>query len=600
MNTNTAEAINTYDELTQTAYEKLQTTFVIRKHYPSEEMLQGLCSLQDTLTKMLNDEAEPAYYLSSLDPGVGKTTAIRTWLEAYLKTSPQHGVLISLERLEEIEDFISEAELLETSYAVLVSDNKPKGRKLNAKGLGPDRRKDALILFTTKAQIRLRTEGKRFSEVASLFYKSEPRKVRIWDESLLVGKPLTISSGQIAKLVDTLNKSGNGELGAAVLRLSIELQEMKEDGKVYLMPELDVSQAKFASYFRSAPTDEREISEVFAAMTGRDVTVRTDNRCGGVLVDCEDSLPEDYAPCLVTDASGRIRETYNLQRKYQGNVIRLAPEGSVKRYDNLEVHVWRRGSGKSYYKKNGTESTAHEVAKVIKSRPDEEFLVIHFKDYNVEKDINLKLDKEDHDRVKYLTLGMHTATNDYRDIPNVIITGMLHYRTADYEADARASACRRTVDGPMEDSEVERMVLAEAAHHVLQATCRGRIRKAIGSQCPESRLWLIDSPRTKVENLLPKLFPGCKGLKWKTDRKPLSGQRQEALKLILEAVVKGEKVIPASRIRKALDMTTGNFTNWVIDNIDFEDALAEYGIEPDKRRNRWYFVASPFEPVTIP
>ena len=110
--TNLAEELTDYsDELTTIAHQKLKAFFQTINHSPSPEMLLGLWHLQDTMTKMLNGEAEKYYYLSSLDPGVGKTTAIRTWLEAYLESDTQHGVLIGLERLEEIQAFITAARL---------------------------------------------------------------------------------------------------------------------------------------------------------------------------------------------------------------------------------------------------------------------------------------------------------------------------------------------------------------------------------------------------------------------------------------------------------------------------------------------------------
>lgn len=594
------------DLLTKQSLERVEEIFEEREHKPSWKMRQGLFNLQGTLTSMLQGKAEEKYYLSSLDPGVGKTTAICKWLEVYLdniETYGRHGILIGLERLEEIHAFVSDAKLPEDSYAVLVSDKTDGGKELNSKGLGTDRIDDALILFTTKAQLRLRTEGKLFSEVTSLFYLGQPRIVRIWDESLIVGKPLTLSRGQIAKLVDVLDRNGHHIFSSEILELSTRLADMKDDGEAFEMPELKITPSQFSWCFQSAPKIEQEISEVFAVMAGRVVTVRTGNSSGGTLVDCEDSLPVDFAPCLITDASGRIRETYKLQHKYQEDVIPLAPSGSVKKYDNLTVHIWSRGSGKSWYKNNGTESTSHEVAKVIKSRPDEQFLVIHFKDFGLDKAIGMKLDNKDKDRVKYLTLGKHTATNDYHDIPNVIITGMLNYGTAACEALARASASRTTEDGPMGDYEVERMVRAEAAHHVLQAACRGRVRKSIGDLCPESRLWFIDSSYTKVGDLLPKLFPGCKRTVWKTERRPLTGQRQKALKLILEAVESGEKEIPASRIRDSLKMTSPNFKSCIISNDHFRDALAEHSIEPTFRSNRWWFVVQhceyPFQDETL-
>ena len=80
-------------------------------------------------------------------------------------------------------------------------------------------------------------------------------------------------------------------------------------------------------------------------MAGKAVTVRKDNQ-GQTLLDCIEDIPEDFPPCVVTDASVRVRETYNLQLKHRENVRKLTE--APKNYSSLKIHVWRKGSGKQF------------------------------------------------------------------------------------------------------------------------------------------------------------------------------------------------------------------------------------------------------------
>lgn len=70
------------------------------------------------------------------------------------------------------------------------------------------------------------------------------------------------------------------------------------------------------------PQNVREVAETLHIMSGRAVTVS--RRKHSILVDCTEQLPKDFAPCLVTNASGRIRETYKLQERERKNLVRLS------------------------------------------------------------------------------------------------------------------------------------------------------------------------------------------------------------------------------------------------------------------------------------
>ena len=72
---------------------------------PSASTTRGLASVAEALEAMSEGSLPPQFHLSSLDPGVGKTTLIKHFIEALL-TSRRHedvSVLVCLSRLEEVD-----------------------------------------------------------------------------------------------------------------------------------------------------------------------------------------------------------------------------------------------------------------------------------------------------------------------------------------------------------------------------------------------------------------------------------------------------------------------------------------------------------------
>jgi hypothetical protein len=87
--------------------------------------------------------------------------------------------------------------------------------------------------------------------------------------------------------------------------------------------------------------------EALSAISGRRVVVRRDRPGGNACVDYIDTVPHDLAPILVLDASGRqgVRILYKDMETKRGLITPL--KSAPKSYENLTIHVWRRGGGKT-------------------------------------------------------------------------------------------------------------------------------------------------------------------------------------------------------------------------------------------------------------
>ena len=176
--------------LTQETIARLRGYFDAKGQHPSEDMWTALTELASVLEAMAEGRCPQKFFLSSLDPGVGKTQTVTHFLKA-LTASTDHldvGVLICVSRLDEIDRFVAEMELARIDYAVLTSD-----QERNKLGIGSERSRLARVLFTTQQMIESRGAGRDFDDIRAFQFFGRPRQVRIWDESILPGQPVTLN-----------------------------------------------------------------------------------------------------------------------------------------------------------------------------------------------------------------------------------------------------------------------------------------------------------------------------------------------------------------------------------------------------------------------
>jgi hypothetical protein len=471
----------------------LRAYFAERRHAPSEAMWSALRAVAHTLEAMADGGCPPLIHLSSLDPGVGKTTTVICFLRALLASSAHADVaaLVCVRRKDQIDAIVQEAGLDRADFAVLTADP-----TLNALGCGTV--EQARVLFTTHSMVESRCAGKRFARVADFHYQGRPRAVRIWDEAILPGKPLTISRDDLASLLRPLR--GRYPAFASDLETLFTSLKATKDGHVVGLPDLaedhgvDLNQALETLTGRP---EQASAAEVLWLLFGRHVTVRQDGACGDTLLDYQDTLPDDIAPLLTLDASGCVRTVYEFWEQFRGGITRLP--SARKEYDNLSIHVWNRGGGKGAFQRNGRELVEGIVA-TIKTRPEEPWLIVHHK-----AGIDMDFEAEVRDRlplfgptVHFLHWGAHDATNQFAHVPNVILAGTLFLRLSDYEALGRLASAYPSSRGRYDDDEIRRMMLGEHRHMILQALCRGLVRKCVGDGCPPSRAYIIASSRSGI------------------------------------------------------------------------------------------------------
>src|SRR5262249_37299539 len=147
---------------------------------------------------------------------------------------------------------------------------------------------------------------------------------------------------------------------------------------------------------------------------------------------------------------------------------------------------------------------------------------------DVEKDIERELNG-DPGRVSFLHWGIHRASNEFRDVSNIILAGTQFLPASSYEGIGRAARGLFASQGPTTDEMERQIELGELSDRIRQAACRGVVRKAVGDRCPPCNVYIIARRASGIHNRLPYIFPGCRVEAWGPAPPRLRGKPLQAL-----------------------------------------------------------------------
>ncbi len=566
--------------LVETTINDLKAYFSSVRHEPSPDMWYAISDQVKAMEDMANGAEKNRLYLSALDPGVGKTQTLYSFVRNLTRSAAHTdvGVLICLGRLEEVRNFVEGIkagwEMPSTALAVLTSD-----KELNA--LGHPIPQQAQVLVTTQQRIERRQKGGLISGSDEWSYRGNPRAVRVWDETFLPGHAITLDTDAIAGLLGVLSGI-NPNLRERVRGVFNEAEEAK-DGTTITVPDFaEEHGVGLPQVIRAigdrGPMWQREAAADLWHLSGRTVSVRRCSRSKSTLVDYRETLPPDLAPMLILDASGRVRITYK-DLEARGLLVRLRE--AVKRYDDLNITVWNQGGGKSAFAKHGDE-LYREVARMVLTKPDEKWLVItHKPDATAdhERCVRQRFQGVQVD-VAFTTWGNHMATNAFVDRPNVILAGTLFYSLPQYEGLKRTAAARRAPDGPVTAEEIDEVKLGEFKHHLLQALCRSAVRRCVGASCAPGSAFIIADSRHGFMGALTEVFPGATVRHWRPEGWALTGFVGKAVDFLRAwaETASADAKIKFTEVAKAVGMSPENFKGDVRPHRDFQEAMAELGL----------------------
>ena len=577
------------------AAETMRTTrafFTEREHYPSDAHWAALTDIAVTLEAMADGVCPPLVHLSAIDPGVGKSASTAHFARA-LVTSDAHrdaGMIVCVGRIAEAVALASSLDIPRDRLAVLTTDPA-------ANALGGAEPTEAQILITTQQRIERQCDGRPFEDVQALHFRGRPRRVRAWEEAWLPGAVMVLDRDGIFGLLRYIRKV-SPRLRDVLEDFAVSLRHVADDSLVDVPDigavagispwEVMTMAAGISGRFRD---DHQMAATALVTMSGKAARVRRDGKAGATVLTYRDTLPEDLAPLLVLDASGRVRETYRHVEAHRGTLKRLGE--AVKDYSPLTINVWKTAGGKSGWESNGDELVKGIVG-AIESKPTEPWLVVlHKPDAkvgDVAKAIRRALPADTAANVRTLTYGQHMATNEYASVPNVILAGTLFMAPSFYTALTHLAQDRDTAAGLVSNEEVAKTMKGENAHHILQALCRGRVRKSDGDRCQPMEAWIIASARSGIPNDLAEIFPGCSVRPWKPTeaRKKITGKPLKALEVAREAVAAGSLWVPYGDLARSVQMDPRNFKKRIAANDGWRAAVSTLGLSPAQgARGAW-------------
>ena len=118
--------------------------------------------------------------------------------------------------------------------------------------------------------------------------------------------------------------------------------------------------------------------------------------------------------------------------------------------------------------------------------------------------------------------------------------------------------------------------MGEHRHLILQALCRGAVRKSDGHQCQPMDAYVICSVRSGIKDALPDIFPGCKIVDWKPIPDDLQGTVKAAFDFVtgwFEFAEPGER-LPFRKVAEQLRVTPKAFKDQIRRSEAFREAIS--------------------------
>jgi len=522
--------------------------------------LHAITALLETLESGLNGELDPVYFLSSIDPGIGKTLSVSMFLKAWKDRGslPASSVLVGVSRLSEIEAYVDTSGLAETDFGVLTRDTASNSLGVRREVLG-----SVPILFTTQQMIESRTRNRPFSAATEFHYQDEPRTLRIWDESLIPARPLSLRADDLGQLATPL-RHRHPKFVEAVEGLQETLRQAKL-GEVILVPDSLETLAPRTGVGPAATV------KTLARMAGRKMLLVDGGKGDRALIGSAQSLPEDFAPVVILDASGRVRATYRLWEQHRATLRRLPAAQSD--YRNLTIRLWQQGTGQATLE-NPTNRTriVEAIAKVINDEGQDDWLIVHYKRNGaIFEEVSALVENRPATRLHSLTWGRHHGTNDYAYVSNVVIVGQLNY--GDISFHAHGAAASGLPADQLGDLNVKDVAWGEFQHNLLQALCRSSVRQGTRGVAGQCRAYIVTSPHPDIEARVRAVFPGCRLWPWPSVDAPMTGRRGEVAQYLLKAFENpAVDVVRKADMHRHMGIHRSNFSA-LIKHAEFQDFL---------------------------
>lgn len=477
-----------------------------------------------------------------LDTGCGKTESVIALCTSLNRLGMNYGVAIAASQVEAlcevkrrlVENGVPE-ERIGLAHSYKHSSDGASGHGYASLPSTPDNRERQFLLLTHN-----RIRGPKELEELS-YYGPDKRRLLIWDESLLLAEAGTVDrvafNAQLSAMLEHSKERRTNELSNTALSylskcrslFDAEHTAQSEDGaapKVLWMPSREAGQlsAYTQSLRQSGLACNQPVEALLALLKIAQARLRVVPEAKGQ-IHYDIVVPPELENIVVLDASWPLRLAVQAGEQFKEDEDFMRSAEGMKRYDNVVVHTLHHGSGRGKLESLFSGETAQdrlvsrEVAELIKDEiPEgENVLIFTFKASLKGPDIPSLLEDDlkelgtDMSRIHISTWGRHDSTNEFSEVPNVILLGILHPPALTLAGQMIGQ--QNDLTAPLGKDRLEDAMQGEVAHYAYQALSRGTCRSVVDGQAKPMRAWLLHYNHQALD-LMKDRMPGAKWVPW--------------------------------------------------------------------------------------
>lgn len=572
------------NEVTYLSDDKLERLFPSIPATPKTSSVsreQGIESafeqLKSKMQEAIEGKSEQAIYLMGADCGTGKSRSIQSFIRKQkLSKFPGSGIFVFVDTLSEIDAYVTGSGLERLDYAIYSPDlaYKTYGRGLH----GVD---EAPVLFATHSMAKKRTLEVGSFEAASCFhYQGKPRGLRIWEERFAAAEGATFELDELYALPSALKalpKTDRQLLWRLIHDCAKPVAGLPLGIPLAL---IEVADRALKADLKITDGPKRTLAAL-AILAGSTAYMKGGDDGGWHFIGIGRTLPPDIGPLFVLDASARLTSRYKALPAHGFKVVELQP--ATLNYERLKVRWWDKAAGKTALRNKDDRTTLFKgIADAANSKPTEAFLVVLAKEFcgreeegkvSVPPDLSSMILNPE--RISIVNWGRHVGTNDFREVPNIVIVSAYNYGDKAYDALALASSANRLgqVSLVARHTQVGEILI----HNVYQAVCRGKARMCDGAVAGEATAYLIMRDTTETRNRIAQAFPGCSIGPW-TPCPPTKEKKHDLiLRTLLDALGSAEKVSFKS-LTEACGGRGESYLTKIVKAPKFTEAMKAHGI----------------------
>ncbi len=518
----------------------------------------------------------PAVYLSAIPPGTGKTASLVAFGSA-LATSAAHdavGMLVLCGRITEVRDMALALGQHRDRLCVLCGD--PEVTSLGSHATADS----AQIVVATQASLRASLRGQGdFNHLSRFHYRGQRRAVICWDEAYAMRRPVIINADTVGRLAGVIRRQSD-VAAQALKRWAADLDVAP--GGVCLVPDFEGLGVDFAILDNDCNDAEDLLDQAKALrdISGATGWVIRENLSGPVMVRHVPELPPSLLPVCVTDASaaaGVNHESYRQMEMSGLPIVRLRE--AEKTYANLSIRLVPTAASRSVFqdrKSTAGRDLIEMAVRYTREVAPEEVLIVSYKrtayplsnvsERTIAGAINARLTPEELGRVRHLTWGSHTASNDHAGVRHVLLLGLNFLPGSTTYADSAALQDKGMQTADPADhpttSDVDALRGARLRDSVLQAVLRGAARKGKDGDCGTMEAVIVQSTHLGLgrQDYLG-MFPGAAIA---TDtvlmpQKALVGNLKRLAEEVSERLAGGATEVAYADVRGVMEMDTAQF-----------------------------------------